>query len=297
VSKTRIDDHGLTHIARFQELEWLNLDGVSVTDSGLRETSGLKKLRFLSLAGSGVTEVGIASLRTLPNLRELHLDRTKFTRQGLVALSEFPSLRVLSLTDSGLDDTDISALKDCVNLRSLDVQNTLVTDAGIAELRRALPRCSIDVSRTESSHLHRANFYLSEQNWDGARREYRHVLNLRPTVPLVWMKLMDVSWWDHWTNGRSLDDAMAIYQEARNALGGNPFFGVEVGHASWCLLTDQQEEYERICRIVVEKHSDSGRPRAQFQVAKILALGEQSDGTWFCTFSHRARPRLSADQL
>ena len=51
---------------------------------------------------------------------------------------------------------------------------------------------------------------------------------------------------------------------------------LETCHAAWCVLADQQEEYEKVCRSVYERHANSSSAQTLWQLSLILSVGEQS---------------------
>lgn len=59
---TRITDKGLPVLKDLEQLDWLYLDGNSISDAGLAHLSVLQGLRGLSLAETGVTEEGLQTL-------------------------------------------------------------------------------------------------------------------------------------------------------------------------------------------------------------------------------------------
>ena len=73
--------------------------------------------------------------------------------------------------------------------------------------------------RWVDSLVSQPKLFAGDQAWAGTRESYRQLVDVKPSTSLAWTELMDVTWWDDWTNGRSLDSAMAIYPEARKALG------------------------------------------------------------------------------
>ena len=70
LSKSRVTDAELKHLAGLQQLKALDLIGTKVTDAGLKHLVGLKQLQVLILDGTKVTAKGKADLKkALPNLK------------------------------------------------------------------------------------------------------------------------------------------------------------------------------------------------------------------------------------
>ncbi|MEZ5304806.1 MAG: hypothetical protein R3F11_29785 [Verrucomicrobiales bacterium] len=89
LTKAKISDADLAHIAKLTNLNKLELNRTSIGDAGLAHLAELGNLQQLNLYGTQVTDAGIVQLKTLKNLRRLFLYNTKVTAAGVDALQEF----------------------------------------------------------------------------------------------------------------------------------------------------------------------------------------------------------------
>lgn len=87
LSKMPVQDKDLEYVARFENLETLNLNFTNVKGAGLMSLAGVKTLKDISLAGTAVTFDGLNS--TLPLLR---------------------NLARISIWDTGLSDDEMQSL-------------------------------------------------------------------------------------------------------------------------------------------------------------------------------------------
>lgn len=133
VSRSRITDKGIKHLAELKELTRLHLRYAEVTDEGARHLVGLKKLRSLDLSATAISNAGLEHRRGLTNLEYLDL-------QGNV-----------SLTAAGL-----KPLHELKNLAELDLYGTKAygtpaRDEQLVELRKSLPKCKINTANSYSA--------------------------------------------------------------------------------------------------------------------------------------------------
>ncbi len=62
LSRTKVTDAGLKHLAGLKQLRTLYLDHTKVTDAGLKHLSGLRQLQWLHLGHTQVTDAGLKHL-------------------------------------------------------------------------------------------------------------------------------------------------------------------------------------------------------------------------------------------
>jgi tetratricopeptide (TPR) repeat protein len=141
----KLDDEGLSHIARLYNLDHLFLNH-SITDVGIAHVKGLINLQYLSLPNSDITDDGLRSLAGLENLEKLHVSFTRVSDAGLASLKSLPKLAELNLAYTNVTDAGLDQLKAFNHLRSLDLQGTRVTKAAVDRLRLELPELSIEYS-------------------------------------------------------------------------------------------------------------------------------------------------------
>jgi uncharacterized membrane protein len=96
LSKMPIKDGDLKIMAKFENLEKLNLNFTSITDAGLSQLAGLNHLEQLSISGTKVSKNGLSNLLTrLPALHEIHVWNSGLTPADLLALrKQFPKLSI-----------------------------------------------------------------------------------------------------------------------------------------------------------------------------------------------------------
>ncbi|HEV7280896.1 MAG TPA: hypothetical protein VGN57_11895 [Pirellulaceae bacterium] len=115
LAQTSVTDRGMRDVARFVNLDWLDLAGTKLSPAGVREVGALKKLVTLDLQGASVDEEALHAIASLPRLEDL------------------------VLSDANVDDRSLAALGLCKTLKTLALNRTAVTDAGVEKLVAALP--------------------------------------------------------------------------------------------------------------------------------------------------------------
>jgi hypothetical protein len=132
LSRTRVTDACLPHLARFHVLRHLLLSKTAVTGRGLARLRGLE-------------------------LRTLHLDGTAVGDTELAAVGHFPSLTRLNLASTGVTDGGLASMRELPRLTHLDLQMTAVTDRGLVKLR-GMPGLIVDLEDTQVSSAIAAEF-------------------------------------------------------------------------------------------------------------------------------------------
>jgi hypothetical protein len=108
-----------------------------------------------------------------------------------------------------------------------------------------------------------------------ARAEFQQIIDLNPRKTSAWMELIDLSWWDAITTQQPLEPLMAIYRDGNRSVALDQRLEVLFVHAAWLLLAGQQEEYDRLCRLMAAEHSNTNDPRTKFLLSWLLALSDQ----------------------
>lgn len=114
---TKITSANLAHVAKFEDLEALDLSSTKV--SSLTKLAKLTQLKSLTLSHSKVTGAGFKPLAGLGNLELLEASYVNVT------------------------DTSLEHLHRLQSLRRVLVLGTKVTQDGIAEFSAAVPYCDI----------------------------------------------------------------------------------------------------------------------------------------------------------
>jgi uncharacterized membrane protein len=73
LARTKVTDKGLSAIASFSNLKFLDLSHTAVTSTGMKALAKLDKLESLNLTETKVTKDGIAELQTKPSLKRIYL--------------------------------------------------------------------------------------------------------------------------------------------------------------------------------------------------------------------------------
>jgi uncharacterized membrane protein/mono/diheme cytochrome c family protein len=76
LSRKKINDEMMSHVAGLTGLTRLQLDSTQITNKGLTALRALKNLQYLNLVGTKVTADGILELKELKNLQALYLYKT-----------------------------------------------------------------------------------------------------------------------------------------------------------------------------------------------------------------------------
>ncbi len=129
------DDTTIAELAKFPQLERLDLCGTDVneqgysmtspiTDTGVAELGKLVNLRWLSLASCQKLEgTGLVALENLPKLEHLDLTSTYIKSPAVERLARLPSLRELSLSYCmAFHGRSLAAIAKLPGLRRLDLQ-------------------------------------------------------------------------------------------------------------------------------------------------------------------------------
>jgi Leucine-rich repeat (LRR) protein len=81
-NSANVQDPGLLYVARFKQLESLNLNYTKITDAGLAHLKTLTSLENLDLYGTGVTDAGVVHLKALKSLKTIDLRTSGVTNAG-----------------------------------------------------------------------------------------------------------------------------------------------------------------------------------------------------------------------
>ncbi len=125
-SETRITGVGIEALAAAKSMQWLTLQGVSLTEEGLRQIGRLKTLRLLTLGRSTSLprDEHLPLLGGLDKLESLSLRRTPVTAEALAAQKQWSGL-----TSLGFDFTPGQSAKQAVLLAAAFPKlETLITE-------------------------------------------------------------------------------------------------------------------------------------------------------------------------
>ncbi|MEJ7594756.1 MAG: hypothetical protein WKF77_24780 [Planctomycetaceae bacterium] len=129
LADTNIDGSCLEHVAKFSEIDTLDLAGTKVTDESLAFLSSLKKLKRLDLRGTPITDVGIKHLLNCPELYVVNLSDTGVTDEGAIALTSAFELFRIDLDGTSVSDKLVESLVETSSdsLRILRLRSTKIT--------------------------------------------------------------------------------------------------------------------------------------------------------------------------
>ncbi|MEZ6054019.1 MAG: hypothetical protein R3B91_01370 [Planctomycetaceae bacterium] len=120
MSESFVDDSGLAEIAKFPNLESLNLWAGTFTGDGLNQITSLTKLKELNLQSTDVSDDTLDIVAQLSSLENLNLMETRISSAGLAKLHGLKNLKSINLANTDVDDAGITALKEAIP--NLDVQ-------------------------------------------------------------------------------------------------------------------------------------------------------------------------------
>ncbi|MEZ6117901.1 MAG: hypothetical protein R3C28_15200 [Pirellulaceae bacterium] len=136
---TNVTDEGMSAVARWDQLRWLDLTDTAVTDKGLAGLDSATVLQQLTLERTDVTDRTAQRISRLTALRQLDLSSTKITDVGAASLSGLTHLESLWLTSTAITDEAADSLQKLRSLRQLDIQNTRVSALRSQQLQQSLP--------------------------------------------------------------------------------------------------------------------------------------------------------------
>lgn len=135
---------GLSHLRTLRGLHRVRLDHSHIGNEGAAELGRHRRLRVLRLVGAGLTDAGLASLSKLISLRTLDLAGNRITDQGLQSLTGLRSLRGIDLRGTRITPDAARWLRQLPRLEHVIVYGTKFGRAGQQALRRALPKCRVN---------------------------------------------------------------------------------------------------------------------------------------------------------
>lgn len=94
VSKMPVQDQDMKTIAKFPNLEVLNLNNTEITGAGLRELTSLPRLRSLSVSGTKISKEDLMDLASAKGLKEVFVWNTPISQEDVADLeTRFPGIR------------------------------------------------------------------------------------------------------------------------------------------------------------------------------------------------------------
>jgi Leucine-rich repeat (LRR) protein len=145
--QNNVTNRGLARLAELRELEELELGGRQINNDGLVHVSKLPKLKYLMLWGDGFTNAGMVHVKEIRSLRTFHpVSSMRFGDEGLAQLSSLPNLERLTVNGRReIGDAGMAHIAKMKSLRQLDVTGADLSDVGAEHLQR--------LENLESLHL------------------------------------------------------------------------------------------------------------------------------------------------
>lgn len=140
LGRTAITDAGLERLAKYTDLEWLDVSFTKTTDGGITHLADALQLKRLNLEGTAITDTSAEIVARLSQLEELDLSDTKITDAGVAHLTQLTRLKSLWLTKTQVSDACLDQLRTLKQLEFLEVSQTNVTADAFAKLKAALPQ-------------------------------------------------------------------------------------------------------------------------------------------------------------
>jgi hypothetical protein len=127
----------------------LALEGAKITDTGMQHLAKVENLNFLDLSETKVTDRGLKELTTgkANNLEFLILRETRMTDTGLKDVAKLTRLVYLNLSATPITDAGLRELTNLKHIKALNLTGTEVTEGGIEKLQKALPKVRIHQDR------------------------------------------------------------------------------------------------------------------------------------------------------
>ncbi len=106
-----ITDAGISHLEGLSDLEFLSLEGPSVTERGLTVISAFTQLRQLTLRSFQLNDATMQRISRLNRLWSLDLQSSHFTEDGFRQLNRLPELFMLILGETKISPSVVAELK------------------------------------------------------------------------------------------------------------------------------------------------------------------------------------------
>jgi Leucine Rich repeat len=121
----------------------LILEGAKITDTGIQHVAKLENLNFLDLSETKVSDRSLKELTKVKNLEYLKLRQTRVTDTGLKDVAKLTNLVILNLSGTPITDAGLRELINLKHLKLLNLTSTEVTEAGMEKLQKVLPKVRI----------------------------------------------------------------------------------------------------------------------------------------------------------
>jgi internalin A len=219
---TWITDSDLPELARFANLQHLDLSLTRISDHGLEQLKDAPAITDLNLYSDElITDAGLSALKGWKHLKRLSVRGTKITDTTLQHLSGVTSLESLDAGYAQITDVGLDLLTPLTNLKELAIGGNKLTDTGLQSLRQLPGLVYLDLSGVERTDSGLWSVSLTELGLDAiaALQNLRH---LRLNGTLVSARGIDrlaglskMEWLDLQGCGRIGDDVVSVLAKFR----------------------------------------------------------------------------------
>jgi hypothetical protein len=132
--KQPLDDADMEHFLQLPMLEDLSLSRYKITDAGIQHLAGMTQLTRLELKEMPITDACASTFDKLTGIASLDLSNTKVGDEVLRRIGGMMSLRELNLSHTSITDAGIKHLLARIKLTGILISGTRITDESFRTL-------------------------------------------------------------------------------------------------------------------------------------------------------------------
>ncbi len=132
-----ISDEDLHHLAKFAELEHLELNWNSkINGAGFQHLKSLPRFHSLDLRGVNIRDVGFEHMKVMENMDHLDLTGVPITEKGIQCLAAMKKLKILHLgAATSINDEAFLTIGQLPELTNLYADSEQISDVGVGHLK------------------------------------------------------------------------------------------------------------------------------------------------------------------
>lgn len=134
--KQPLNDADMEHFLQLETLEDLSLSRYKITDNGVRHLAGMTRLHKLELKEIPITDASAPVFKHMTGVMSLVLSNTKVGDAVLEQIARMKKLQELDLNHTRITDAGIKHLTTCSKLSAILVASTQITDESLRWLSR-----------------------------------------------------------------------------------------------------------------------------------------------------------------
>lgn len=134
--KQPLNDADMEHFLQLETLEELSLSRYKITDDGVRHLAGMTRLHKLELKEIPITDASASVFEKMTGVTELNLSNTKVGDAVLKQVARMKKLNELDLSRTCITDAGVKHLASCTELSAILVRGNRVTDESLRWLSR-----------------------------------------------------------------------------------------------------------------------------------------------------------------